>query len=577
MRRMIIVALLCALSYAQTESTLQFWGEYLETPLGGLFHLKAYFPDVYELCKNHAEAILKDMTTPVKIIFLEPISAGAYGAVVKIEAVGIGEMALKIFHFSGSRSKAEVSVMNFLAQQKMEDIPRVLLDAQFHEFQADEIPYEGFALEYFPFPNAFEWLSSKVSRIKNPEQRLQILLSPLIQTIYFKTLTIMKKMWSLGVIHGDLHTGNILVDEITQTIKIIDFGKAFIPKRHQEMQFQNGIRHDFLKFSMGYTASVLNPESMGKSSGEKISLYANSEALCKLNPDAKPFLSMNMAQSKEWEKVYESFRRRYGITDGGKEVKSKFENWNDHYINQNHKKWINQFVSNSDSDSADQTTQNLPSGEGSSVIHHRSSDFRRIEGFALPKDTKKVERHEFDPFNRPATASGSTAPPKARSEPEYPGALLRSPETQSSNQENPTQIPPLALPQRSYDPFLEPEHPRRQRSHDPFAEDTPGVQSSSGSLEHLRNLFLHPDSDSSPLFTMSRSNPQTELRSSIPPPNSKNSPKVGVAYPTRTFSGWSILFHISFMMFVFYVCWKQNSCWTIAESAVAEALLLEEL
>jgi len=272
--------------------------------------------------------ILDDADPPTQLKFLEGIGAGAYGAVVKIESGGT-LMAFKIFQAyqaSGGRCRREVEIMNHLVQKGMPEVLKPLLGAKTYEFRADEYLYDGFAMELFPHPTIYEWLSSKVRKIKDPNERLALLLSPPIRKIYEKSLEAAKSMWSLGVIHRDLHAGNILVDEATETVKIIDFGKSFIPGKTQELDFQIGIRHDFLKFSVGFAASAMNPEQMGRSSGQdgKV-LQVNKDAMCKLNPEGRIFLDAKMPQSPEWQRIYEAFREIHGITDGGKSVKASLK------------------------------------------------------------------------------------------------------------------------------------------------------------------------------------------------------------------------------------------------------------
>merc|ERR1719499_1969653 len=67
----------------------------------------------------------------------------------------------------------------------------------------------------------------------NPALRAMWLKSPNILSTYDHAMHALRQMWSQGVVHQDLHAKNLLYDEETEQLKIIDFGLAHMPLASQ--------------------------------------------------------------------------------------------------------------------------------------------------------------------------------------------------------------------------------------------------------------------------------------------------------------------------------------------------------
>ena len=105
--------------------------------------LALHFPDALKLCDRKTEIDLNDVSPPIRIKFIEPISAGQFGAILvtsrqfitsqhhkieKIQAEG-EEIAFKM-----PALDSEVAIMRTLIGAGMEELPLLKLGGVIHRF-----------------------------------------------------------------------------------------------------------------------------------------------------------------------------------------------------------------------------------------------------------------------------------------------------------------------------------------------------------------------------------------------------------------------------------------------------------
>jgi len=327
--RIFLIALLFAISYAQTElkslhsnSDLVLSGE---IALGGGEDVKSKFPEVYLLCKRQRTVDLHpggENFHPIKVTFLQPIAAGLYGAVAKATADG-EEIAFKFFKPRASHSQlnppfVEAQIMATLANSIV-DVVKPKLGTKIHQFKIDEITYKGFGMELFPHGTLAEYFEQELKHFpKDPMQRLYLIQNPTYFDLYWKIFATILEMWTLGIVHGDLHIGNILFDPAERQYKLIDFGFSQQPDRFKQKKFYLGVVADFAKFTMTFVMGILYTDHLiqertkefGRSDWKRICSATES-----LNKQMRHIYNGYLPRSSDFKTVFRTFRHMQGIED----------------------------------------------------------------------------------------------------------------------------------------------------------------------------------------------------------------------------------------------------------------------
>jgi len=303
------------------QNDLEELRSFMEVPLAvtGRQMLALHFPEALKLCDRKTEIDLNDASPPIRIKFMEPISAGQFGAILKIQAEG-EEIAFKM-----PALDSEVAIMRTLIGSGMEELPLLKLGGVIHRFSLVEdasenllIHMKGFGMEYINFPTLYEYMGMEAIG-KTLAERKQFLFTEPIRKLFRQGIRAMLKMWSVGVIHQDLHANNILVDIQTKKIKIIDFGKAVVPgpTGSQEVRFRLGTRSDYMRYGLSFISTLLFAEAFDTSSESpsNAEICEAQNCLKQFDPDAAiPFTTGDYPQIPEYKAVYDEFRRKHGIT-----------------------------------------------------------------------------------------------------------------------------------------------------------------------------------------------------------------------------------------------------------------------
>jgi len=353
--RFLLVALLCAISYAQTELLKEefeddqysdWYEEFLEVPIAtapyppqiqnsGIEHVRKKFPHVIQICDGIRSIILPanpsiGLNEPITITFLQALDAGVYGAVVKVRAEtkeSSEVIALKMFvnNRRGEKigNRKEIEIMEYLSMQ-MQEVLKIKLGPIMHEWNMDGIDYHGFGMELFEHGTVHAYFKQILSVVPpDIPSRVSFLLDegPL-RVLYQKCMIAIKRMWLLGVIHCDLHINNILYaveddipsiprHDIGKIIKIIDFGMSFMPKKTEELQFQIGTVYDFVWFTKSFVRWVLYPTGM-HSKRDEAQVHS---IMIELAPEIQFFTRGELPKTPEFDEIYQSFRDRHDISE----------------------------------------------------------------------------------------------------------------------------------------------------------------------------------------------------------------------------------------------------------------------
>jgi len=318
MKVLLISCLLFASALAQTDYPSRFeefaYKHFAEIPIAGLEKIERNYPAVAELCSRKEKVLLEDSLPPAEIQFLEGINGGTISSVVKISTSG-EEMAFKIFSVPGTANEEEIEIMQYLTANGMTNVPRLRLGEEMHHFAINGHEYDGFAMELIPYPTLFIAFGQQAMEIEK-DQRLSFLLSDPIKAIYRNCLAALTRMWSLCVVHRDLHPHNILVDIDSGDVKIIDFGKASFCRRGEktELEYRIAVRDDFKRFVTSFVIPILKPELTKK--GDRSLVYLDGEvkhAMKMLDPNVNLFDQSGFPDTPEFQAVWDGFRKIHGV------------------------------------------------------------------------------------------------------------------------------------------------------------------------------------------------------------------------------------------------------------------------
>jgi len=326
--RVLLIALLAAISYAQTDefSVGMLPPQRLRADqIHATWASNSPFPAARALCINHETMMLPSqmgLTRPIKLTFLEELDWGlVYGAVLKVHTIQAQTeeeiVLMKVFPTFSDAVTNEFIINQLLARNVAEHVLAERLGGTILRFDLGGMQFNGFAMQYLPHHSLFEYLQSEVQGLDTIE-RLSSLLSPRIKHIYDKCVVTMMRIWSLGVVHNDLTVMNVLYDPKYDHVTIINFHDAKIiysanPNGDEELVYHFGIASDFLKFSLWFATAVLNPEYISSTQTPSRQIFdQNYGGMYKLSPDVSTFLRGDIPDSDSWNMVYESFRRYQG-------------------------------------------------------------------------------------------------------------------------------------------------------------------------------------------------------------------------------------------------------------------------
>jgi len=257
---------------------------------------------------------------PITIRFLQALDAGVYGAVAKALATAEDTkesevIAFKMFMINkrGERvgTQKEIDIMDYLSKN-MPEVLAVKLGPIMHSFVIDNVAYHGFGMELFEHGTVHAYFKEILKTVpEDIPSRIAFLIDPgPLRQLYTKCMEAIKKMWLLGVIHCDLHINNILYDQANDTIKIIDFGMSYQPKRGEELQFQLGTVYDYIWFTKSFVRWVLYPSGLQQ---KRDDAQVHSIML-ELSPELISFTRGELPSTSDWDEIYASFLRRYGLS-----------------------------------------------------------------------------------------------------------------------------------------------------------------------------------------------------------------------------------------------------------------------
>jgi len=356
--RVLLIALLAAISYAQTVFSygMKDYIDEISIGTGGAEEMSRRYPHIADLVNSRTSVYIgadPDRLLPegTSIQFTEAISAGKYGAVLKAKMGLSGErtIAFKIFtptEFDNWEAEnKEIAVLYYLSE-KMDEVPKPTLGVKVSHFTVDEREYRGFGMELFdhldlariflrppeenvkPGCGLLLCLLSKKRRQNQEMERLQkhfnihqrseTLKSRVMLELYNLILASLYRMWSLGIIHGDLHVGNILYDEENNRIKIVDFGFSQYPSRSQEKKFKLAVIQDFVRFTVTFCLAFLFPQEYNAHKTKELS-QENWDFVEKhyplMNMQMLYPMSGKLPTSREFHNVFAAFRRLHSISD----------------------------------------------------------------------------------------------------------------------------------------------------------------------------------------------------------------------------------------------------------------------
>lgn len=185
--------------------------------------------------------------------------------------------------------------------------------------------FYGYGMELFQHESVFQYLQRKLQKsddqcrlvrcfVPKPT-RVQMLLGEGFRKVYQLSLEAMFAMWMRGVVHNDIHVNNILYDKTR--VKIIDFGKSFLPDKAAEKLFQIGVLSDLIYFTMTFVLAVLHPGAFTIRYPSTDLTHQNLEEVktssIALNPEIQEILEGNVPQSQQWMELWTSFRIREGV------------------------------------------------------------------------------------------------------------------------------------------------------------------------------------------------------------------------------------------------------------------------
>jgi len=288
--------------------------------------MRKSFPMICKLCDDKYQYEMHarpeaEINEPVLITFLKPLGCGAFAIVVKVRAESpiSDDFAVKLFRRDSWQSperlnthiSKETEIIYTLSRQ-MKEVPRPCFGNVAHRFTFEETEYEGFFMELFEYPTLFDYVNVKLNAVDNDdfEQRKDILFSDEYVEYYKRCMEILMKMWSFGVIHGDLHVNNFLYDEITNEIKLVDFGTAVVAHRKQLVKFQQGIVADICRFTASFVLMVIFPK--GIFDDNQLTLLQ--ETILEFRPEIGIFHEGQMTSQPEILRIIESFCERHGIS-----------------------------------------------------------------------------------------------------------------------------------------------------------------------------------------------------------------------------------------------------------------------
>jgi len=303
--RVLLIALLAAISYAQTV-------EYAVST-SSIQKIRKFSPLIEDLVINQKTITIDG----VLVHFIEPISAGIQGAVVKAR-INEEIMALKIMR-DHEEAEREVEIMRYLIS-KTSIVPIPKLDGRILHLNLDSRTFYLFGMEYIPYPTAATLLISKTLEMP-PSEREEYLKTTQAKEIYSACKSAMMSMWSTGVIHHDPHMKNILYNEESGEAKVIDFGYAMRSNDAERFKFDVAI--EFTSFLLFFIGAALHPEQVQSSetsedtqrsplSHEMISssdsVRDDIGAAAAFDPDLSRMQILDdLPDTDEWNTLYNSF------------------------------------------------------------------------------------------------------------------------------------------------------------------------------------------------------------------------------------------------------------------------------
>jgi len=209
--RFLLVALLCAISYAQT----------VEEQIGGT---KKYD----ELTEK---TIALDESTSIRLE--SRLGSGDYGAVFIGEVVGGGnKVAFKVDGRPLEKVEKELEILKLLHAKGVTSTPRPELDGKMYQFPHPDFPGTtlcGFGMELF---SDYETLGSWIGRNNLntwkgksiPLAKIEWTQSMEAARAFNACIDALSKLWEVGVTHNDNHMDNEMYNGIE--CKVIDVGLA---------------------------------------------------------------------------------------------------------------------------------------------------------------------------------------------------------------------------------------------------------------------------------------------------------------------------------------------------------------
>jgi len=340
--RVLLIALLAAISYAQTD---------VEFAVGVRSVVRENAEETFSWAlrltdNNFILTVPPDprleVTKQVLVRFLEPIRVESGS--VTFECMANTELiAFKLMRSIRGHSchlvqhpgmpeymtTREIRTMKYLHHMLMEEFLKPKLGSQLQIFSMESIQYQGFGLEYFPHPSVLEVIGARMNAKTGCgfiycfrskwEVRKDILLNSEFYDIYQVCLDALMKMWTLGVVHGDISPESFLYDSKSNKVKMKDFDRSTIYRdRETELEFLLGLAKDFLEFTMMFAAAVMYTHIFHRQDRREVlsgmQITRLKSIAVELNPDLAAVIQGNLPHSPKFQAVYLSFRARNGIT-----------------------------------------------------------------------------------------------------------------------------------------------------------------------------------------------------------------------------------------------------------------------
>jgi len=232
--RVLLIALLAAISYAQT---------------GKRALLELLWPESLELSDDKYEVRIPPdprhgFLEPIKLQFLEPITANSYGAVFECVCSNGDRIAFKLLKSTrGHRTHviehnlpyepymntAEIRAMTYLSQMSFHETLQPKLGTRIHHFTKKDsgTDFYGFGMTLFRYPTILEIILNRMntkigcgmvyciwSRWK---VKKNLLFKPIFRNLYDRCLNALKGMWKLGVVHHNMNPDNILYEQASKS------------------------------------------------------------------------------------------------------------------------------------------------------------------------------------------------------------------------------------------------------------------------------------------------------------------------------------------------------------------------